>query len=69
MAIDIPSLTYQEVKLKQATDQILAQREEILTAFIAKYGIEPDQIEQMVYTDGKRVLWTIQKKQSTPEAA
>lgn len=43
MKFDMKALqdaTYQKVR------EVMAQREEILTAFIAKYGFEPDEIEQ-----------------------
>ncbi len=33
--------------IKEQTERILSQREEVLSAFIAKYGCDPDQIEQV----------------------
>jgi hypothetical protein len=38
------------------------QREEILIAFIAKYGAEPDEVEQVI-VDGTR--WYVQLKKET----
>lgn len=45
--------------VRQTVDAVLSQREEVLRAFIAKYGFEPDraiQIEQ-VWPDGKRIWY------------
>jgi len=48
--------------IKKTLEKIYAQREEILTAFIAKYGCDPDhvvQIEEYVY-DGS-TSWYVRK--------
>lgn len=51
--------TILDVYLKQA----MAQREEILLAFVAKYGCHPDEIQQveLKYPDGK-ITWHVEKK-------
>ncbi len=42
--------------------EIMDQREEILKAFFAKYGLEPDLIEQVVEYLPHRIVWTIRPK-------
>lgn len=41
----------------QAIDGIKAQREEILQAFIVKYGCGPDEIEQVEQHVGNEIVW------------
>lgn len=41
---------------------ILEQREEILSAFIAKYGIEPNEIEQVERQDENETIWFVRRK-------
>ena len=45
-----------------ATRSIMTQREEILTAFIAKYGCDPSKIEQVMEFTHDKVIWYIRKK-------
>jgi hypothetical protein len=45
--------------------EIMDQREEILRAFVAKYGFDPDQIEQVVDMsdyDKMIIRWYVRKK-------
>ncbi len=44
--------------VKEAWERIQAQREEILEAFIAKYGIEPDQAVQVIKRKGNKLVGT-----------
>lgn len=42
---------------------IHSQRQEILKAFIAKYGCEPDECEQVIISDMENVVrWFVRKK-------
>jgi hypothetical protein len=47
----------------KAFARVMAQREEILEAFIAKYGADPDQVEQVEQRmeDGS-VRWFVRQK-------
>jgi len=43
--------------------EIIKQREEILTAFIAKYNLEPEEIEQVINNKNiKEIVWSVRKK-------
>jgi len=46
---------------------LYAQREEILAAFIAKYGCNPDEIEQIYETSGNQVRWYVRKMEKKNE--
>lgn len=41
---------------------ILEQREEILSAFIAKYGLEPNEIEQVEQQNENETIWFVRKR-------
>lgn len=49
---------------KRVIDNILAQREEILSAFISKHGFEPDEAEQIIVTsnDNLQTKWFVRKR-------
>ena len=49
-------------KLQGLFDDIHDQRDDILTAFIAKYGLEPNEIEQVVTMEDNFVVWSVRKK-------
>ena len=49
-------------KLQGLFDDIHDQRDDILTAFIAKYGLEPNEIEQVVTMKDNCVVWSVRKK-------
>ena len=46
----------------EVLSKIMSQREEILTAFIAKYGCSPNEITQVVEFTATKVIWTIERK-------
>ena len=49
--------------VKQLLTGIYEQREEILRAFAAKYyGLEPDEVEQIIAIEGDKITWTVRKK-------
>lgn len=51
------------IAVKVLLDQIYSQREEIMKAFIAKYGCEPDECEQIIIGDTENVIrWFVRKK-------
>ncbi len=42
---------------------VYEQREEIVRAFLAKYnGLQPDDVEQVITTEGDKIIWTVRKK-------
>lgn len=43
-------------------EDIIAQRDKIITAFIAQRGCNPDEIRQVYSFDGKEVRWWLEKK-------
>ena len=49
------------LKLQMVTG-LMEQREEILKAFIAKYGIEPDDVEQVFEHEGDKIIWRVRRK-------
>lgn len=44
--------------IDEMTRQVYADREEIMRAFVAKHGLEPDKCQQLVGPDGR---WSIVK--------
>lgn len=48
---------------EKAVAEVMLQREEILRAFVAKYGFEPDRIVQMSQrmTDGTTCWWVYRR--------
>lgn len=53
---------------KRKLFEVMQNREEILTAFIAKFGCNPEEIEQIMETDYQnRIHWYIKKKSSIIE--
>lgn len=50
--------------LRELWEKIMAQREEIAAAFIAKYGIQPDQVEQVVRPCKGGVRWYLRRRLS-----
>jgi propanediol dehydratase large subunit len=49
--------------VKILLDGIQKQRDEILQAFIAKHGCEPDECEQVIIADTSSVIrWFVRKK-------
>ena len=54
----------------KAIARVMAQREEILEAFVAKYGADPEQVEQVVQHMGDgSIRWSVRlKNQSQPSS-
>lgn len=44
-------------------EKIAAQREEILTAFLAKYNCDPDKAEQVVTFMPDQILWKVRRRE------
>ena len=53
----------QKKKTKELINSILSQREEIVKAFIAKYGFAPEEAEQVCQQTSEGIIWFIRKKQ------
>lgn len=53
------------VKVEEMIAAIYAQREEILTAFIAKHGFQPEEAEQVEERrDDGTTVWYIRKREA-----
>ena len=61
---DAPAMTK---KARQMTRNINAQRMEVINAFVAKYGCQPDECEQVVQQTPGGVKWYIVLKENLPE--
>jgi hypothetical protein len=48
---------------KEFIEKVMAQREEIVEAFIAKYGLQPDEVEQVVEYKDFKVRYYLRKKE------
>lgn len=58
------------IAVRVMLDKIYKQREEILQAFIAKYGYEPDEVEQVIISDqDSTVRWFVRKKENPNKEA
>ena len=57
--------------IKKIQIEIVEQREEILTAFVAKYGFNPEDVEQVVdfsdYSNGI-IRWSVRRREAKNEA-
>jgi hypothetical protein len=51
------------LEYKEFIEKIMTQREEIAEAFIAKYGLQPDEIEQIVEYQPLKIIYYLRKKQ------
>jgi hypothetical protein len=49
---------------RKAWEEVIAQREEITRAFIAKYGIEPDEIEQVEERGVYEIVWYVRRREA-----
>jgi len=49
--------------IKEIHARILEQREEILTAFLAKYGVEADKVEQVINVGPQGMSWYLKIKE------
>lgn len=55
-----------DAAIQQAIIHVMEQREEILTAFVAKYGYDPDQAVQVQFTDANgNMAWAVREKMKT----
>jgi len=57
--------TFQEElseRASQIIDIVMANREAILEAFIAKYGCQPDEAVQVIQSDGNMFRWWVELK-------
>ena len=55
-------------KAREQFLKVMSMREEILTAFIAKYGCEPDQVEIVEQRFKHETTWSVRKKPSLIES-
>jgi hypothetical protein len=56
------------IAIRLMLDRIYSQRQEIMEAFIAKYGCEPDECEQIIISDVDNVIrWFVRKKPTVGE--
>lgn len=53
------------LRIRKIMDEIFAQREEILRAFIAKYGCGPEEVEQVVANTPEGSKWFVRKRERT----
>lgn len=42
--------------------EVTQQREEILEAFIAKYSVGPEEVEQVIENTPTQIIWYVRKK-------
>jgi hypothetical protein len=49
-------------KMLKIWSQILEQREEILKAFVAKYNLQPDEVEEVIEHRGTETVWYLRRK-------
>ena len=47
--------------------QVMTQREEIITAFIAKYGCQPEDIVQVTRSDENCIRWYVTRRDAPQE--
>jgi hypothetical protein len=51
-----------EESVRSAWAKIMEQREDILKAFVAKYGLQPDKVEQVIIRRGNRIMWRVRRR-------
>lgn len=56
------SVAMLDEKIKKLLKDIDAQREEILEAFVAKYGFEPDECEQVLQYTEDSIIFFVRKR-------
>jgi hypothetical protein len=62
-AVRISTWDKLRTKAAEKLEECYAQREEILEAFVAKYGCGPEELEQIEQGDGFSKRWFVQKKE------
>jgi hypothetical protein len=55
---------WMELPSEPSREEVIAQREEITRAFIAKYGIEPDEIEQVKERGVYEIVWYVRRREA-----
>ena len=59
----MPLTKLNDEAVKLVIEGVYEQREEIMRAFAAKYyGLEPDEVEQVIVFDGDKITWTVRRK-------
>ena len=53
-------------EMQKILHDIAEKKEEILTAFIAKHGCGPDEVEMIQETNGNKVHWWVERKKIKP---
>jgi hypothetical protein len=59
---DVDLFRLLDERMAQQVTEILANREEILTAFVAKYGFEPDDAIQIVEQGPQGFSWRVERR-------
>ena len=57
-----PILTHSRNEILKKWDGVLEQREEILSAFIAKYELQPEEVEQVVENATGSITWFVRER-------
>jgi len=52
-----------DVMMQERWMRIMRQREEILEAFVAKYGESPEKYEQVIQIKGNEFVWYVRLRQ------
>ncbi len=63
MKSEIDDIALLQNKIKEAIVKIEEQREEIITAFIAKYKVDPENAEQVIQFKGNKIIWYVRRRQ------
>ena len=51
------------LNISRAIEKIMEQREEIVDAFIAQYGVTPDRMQQVLEFNEKGILWYLKVRE------
>lgn len=58
-----PSGLIDTEQIAQALLEVYRQREQILVAFMAQYGLLPDQVEQVEQHTANGIVWFVRRRQ------
>jgi len=58
-------ITHTRNEILKKWNEVLEQREEILSAFIAKYNLQPEETEQVVENQFDKIVWYPRRKGET----
>lgn len=50
------------ILMRESMDRVYEQREEIIVAFLAKYGCGPEELEQVEERTAHGVVWYVRRK-------